>query len=100
MPPVPPDTPSQAEFLKGPAYGAAVSNNGSADCEVGQRGYPLRLNHLDPQGRNLDLDAHTPGLQGPTYPSLRIGRLRVPRGETFSRAPQTGPQLPFIPGNN
>jgi hypothetical protein len=100
QPPIPPDTPSQAEFLKGPAYSAGVSPSGSADCETGQRGYPLKLNHLDPKGRDLETDAHTPGLQGPTYPSLRIGRRRVPPGETFSRNPQIGPQLPFIPGNN
>ena len=33
---------------------------------------------------------------GPTF----AGRSRVPAGETFSRAPVTGPQLPSIPGNN
>ena len=56
----------------------------------------LKLNHLDPQGRNFDSDPHTPGNQGPTY----AGRTQVPTGETFSRAPLTGPQLPSIPGNN
>jgi len=91
----PPPSPTDAEFLHGQAYGAAIDNAGNADCETGQRGYPLRLNHLDPQGRNLVTDAHTPGDQGPTY----HGRPRVPAGETFTREPQTGPQLPYIPQN-
>jgi virulence factor Mce-like protein len=84
------------QFAHGPTYGAAVDGAGNADCEIGQRGYPKKLNHLDPQGRNFDSDAHTPGLQGPTF----AGRTHVPAGETFTRAPLTGPQLPNIPGNN
>ncbi len=84
------------EFAHGQAYGAAVSTTGAADCETGQRGFPKKLNHLDPQGRNLGTDAHTPGNQGPTF----AGRTRVPAGETFSRSPSTGPQLPVIPGNS
>ncbi len=83
------------EFLHGPNYGAAIDPAGRADCETGQRGYVKRLNYFDPQHRNLDLDPHTPGDQGPTF----AGRLRVPPGETFSRSPQTGPQLASNPGN-
>jgi virulence factor Mce-like protein len=83
------------EFLHGPTYGAAVDAAGNADCETGQRGYPKKLNYFDPQGRNLDSDPHTRGDQGPTF----AGRARVPGGETFSRAPQTGPQLPYNPSN-
>jgi phospholipid/cholesterol/gamma-HCH transport system substrate-binding protein len=83
------------EFLHGEAYGAAIDNQGNADCETGQRGYPLRLNYADPLHRNLDTDQHTPGNQGPTY----HGRAHVPAGETFSRNPLTGPQLPFNPTN-
>jgi virulence factor Mce-like protein len=83
------------EFLHGPAYGAAIDNQGNADCETGQRGYPKKLNHFDPQGRNLDTDQHTPGNQGPTF----TGRARVPAGETFTRNPQTGPQTPPNPSN-
>jgi hypothetical protein len=83
------------EFLHAQAYGAAVDNQGNADCETGQRGYPLKLNHLDPSGRDLGTDAHTPGDQGPTFK----GRARVPAGETFSRNPTTGPELPSIPSN-
>jgi hypothetical protein len=83
------------EFLHAQVYGSAVDNKGNADCETGQRGYPLRLNHLDPQGRNFATDAHTPGDQGPTFK----GRAHVPAGETFSRNPTTGPQLPNVPSN-
>ncbi len=83
------------QYLHGPAYGAAIDNQGNADCEVGQRGYPLRLNHFDPEHRNLDVDQHTPGDQGPTW----AGRSRVPAGETFSRNPQTGPMTLPNPSN-
>jgi virulence factor Mce-like protein len=83
-------------FLHAQSYGAAVDNQGNADCETGQRGYPKKLNNFDPQGRNLAMDPHTPGLQGPTFNGLQ----RVPAGETFSRNPSTGPQLLNNPGNN
>ena len=82
-------------FLHAQPYGAAIDNQGNADCETGQRGYPKKLNSFDPQGRNLAVDPHTPGDQGPTF----HGRTRVPAGETFSRNPQTGPQLPANPSN-
>jgi ABC-type transporter Mla subunit MlaD len=87
--------PGDAEYIHGQAYSGAIDNQGNADCEVGQRGYPAKLNHLDPQGRSLGSDAHTPGVQGPNWGGL----TRVPAGETFSRNPQTGPQLPYIPEN-
>jgi hypothetical protein len=83
------------EYLHGPAYGAAVDTHGHADCEAGQRGYLKRLNKLDPQHRNFDAEQYTPGDQGPTW----TGLTRVPPGETFSRRPTTGPQLP-IDANN
>ena len=78
------------QFLHAQAYGAAIDNQGNADCETGQRGWPKKLNAFDPEGRNLVVDPHTPGNQGPTF----HGRARVPAGETFSRNPTTGPQLP------
>ena len=34
--------------LHGPAYGAAIDNQGNADCEVGQRGYPQAPELLRP----------------------------------------------------
>ncbi len=84
------------EYLHAQSYGAAIDNAGNADCETGQRGYVKKLNYFDPQQRNLALDAHTPGNQGPTF----AGRAHVPKGETFSRNPTTGPQLPSVPGNS
>jgi virulence factor Mce-like protein len=83
------------QFLHAQSYGAAIDNQGNADCETGQRGWPKKLNQSDPQHRNLVVDPHTPGNQGPTF----RGRSRVPRGETFSRNPPTGPQLPSNPSN-
>ncbi len=83
------------QYLHSQNYGAAVDTHGNADCETGQRGYPRQLNGLDPQHRLLATDAHTPGDQGPTF----TGRPHVPAGETYSRNPTTGPQLPSVPGN-
>ncbi len=93
----PPDQgyPGDAEYLHSPNYGAAINTNGTADCNVGQRGYPAKVNGLDPRHRSLDLEAYTPGTQGATWSGLS----RVPPGETFSRTPQTGPQLPYDPAN-
>jgi hypothetical protein len=82
-------------YLHSQNYGAAIDNQGNADCETGQRGYPKKLNAFDPQRRNLALDPHTPGDQGPTFK----GRTHVPAGETFTRNPQTGPQLQANPSN-
>ncbi len=85
-----------AEYLHGPAYSAAITNNGYADCEAGQRGYQAKQNFYDPKNRSLVTDAHTPGAQGSTW----SGTAHTPPGETYSRDPLTGPQLPNIPGNN
>jgi hypothetical protein len=82
-------------YAHGQVYGAAVDNKGNADCETGQRGYAKQLNYYDPQHRNLATDPHNPGAQGSTF----NGRARVPAGETFSRAPQTGPPLAYVPNN-
>ncbi|MBV9796935.1 MAG: MCE family protein [Solirubrobacterales bacterium] len=83
------------QFLHAQSYGAAIANGGNADCETGQRGWPKKLNSADPEGRNLVVEPHTPGDQGPTF----HGRAHVPAGETFSRNPTTGPQLPYNPSN-
>jgi virulence factor Mce-like protein len=93
----PPDTgyPGDAEYAHGPAYAAAVNNQGTADCEVGQRGYQVQQNQADPRNRSIVSDAHTPGTQGTTW----TGLSRVPPGETFSRNPTVGPQLPYYPAN-
>jgi virulence factor Mce-like protein len=87
--------PGDAEYLHAPDYAAAVDNQGNADCETGQYGYAAKLNHLDPKGESLQLDAHVPGDQGTTF----TGLSRVPPGETYTRNPSTGPQLPYIPSN-
>jgi hypothetical protein len=87
---------ADAEYAHGPTYAASVSPQGAADCEAGQRGYPVMLNHLDPKQRRLESDAHTPGNQGMNW----TGLTHVPPGETFTREPSGGPQLPNIPGNN
>jgi virulence factor Mce-like protein len=83
------------QYLHSQNYGAAIDNQGNADCETGQRGYPLKINAFDPHGRDLVIDPHTPGDQGPTF----TGTPHVPAGETFSRNPQGGPQLDSTPGN-
>jgi len=91
-----PDTPLGGnEFAHGPVYGAAIDNQGNADCETGQRGFQKKLNYFDPQGRSIVSDQHTPGDQGPTF----LGQAHVPAGETFSRAPLSGPQTPVNPTN-
>jgi virulence factor Mce-like protein len=51
-------------------YARAVDENGNADCEAGQRGYP----------EGIYTNRRTPGIQGPTYK----GRPRVPEGQSFS----------------
>jgi virulence factor Mce-like protein len=92
-----PDTgyPGDAEYAHGPGYGAAIDSRGNADCEAGMRGYQAKENHADPKNRSLVSDARTSGAQGTTW----AGLSRVPAGETFSRNPQTGPQLPYFPEN-
>jgi virulence factor Mce-like protein len=55
-------------------YGRAIDENGDADCETGQRGYP--------QG-GVYTNRRTPGNQGPTFK----GRPRVPEGQTYSAEP-------------
>jgi hypothetical protein len=94
-------------FLHGQPFGAAINEDGTADCEQVQRGYPSRLaSYADPD-LNVTMDTHTPGSQGPVFRSLDdkdeprvqrvLGTRRVPPGETYVRSPQTGPQLPPEP---
>jgi virulence factor Mce-like protein len=60
--------------LHGSDFGRAVDENGNADCEAGQRGYP---------GEGIYTNHRTPGIQGPTYK----GRARVPEGQSYSAEP-------------
>ena len=82
------------EYAHGPAYGAAVEPNGDADCETGQRGYPLKLNGADPKGRDFVSDSHYPEDVGTTF----TGANHVPKGETFSRDPEIGATSPTYSG--
>jgi ABC-type transporter Mla subunit MlaD len=69
-------------FAHGQPYGAAITKDGRADCENGQRGYPERVHRTgDDPNEKVALDPNTPGVQGPTY----TGRARVLRGQTFTR---------------
>jgi ABC-type transporter Mla subunit MlaD len=74
--------------LHGTSYNAAIDEQGNADCENGQRGYVTRLARFSPPRFNIGTDPHFPGNQGPTY----TGRSRVPRGQSFTREPETGAQ--------
>jgi ABC-type transporter Mla subunit MlaD len=71
-------------------YSAAVNRDGTADCESGQRGYLHRVNHYGAPEYNTVVDPHIPGTQGKTF----SGRDRVPQGQTFTRAPESGPRMP------
>jgi len=71
-------------------YSAAVDRAGNADCESGQRGYLQRVNAFGDSKLNTVVDPHIPGIQGSTF----TGRARVPAGQTFTRAPQSGPRVP------
>ncbi|HEX8068136.1 MAG TPA: MlaD family protein [Thermoleophilaceae bacterium] len=66
----------------GAAYNHAITDDGRADCENGQRGYVRRHTLLPPEFLVHTL-ADIPGVQGPTYK----GRTRVPKGQTFTREP-------------
>jgi hypothetical protein len=88
---------SAPAYFHNQLYEAAINPDGTADCEHGQRGYPMgRLASgwpaTDSTGAPLRivLDPHTPGTQGPTY----AGLTRVPPGETFTREPQNGARVP------
>jgi len=72
--------------LHGTPYNAAIDDEGNADCENGQRGYPKRLARFSGPDLNIVTDPHIPGNQGPTY----AGIPRVPEGQTFTREPETG----------
>jgi hypothetical protein len=85
----------------GQDYSAAIDNQGNADCEIGQRGYPkgplapILENKEDFSGRPFRVVTapHTPGNQGPTF----TGRNRVPDGQTFSREPESPPEAQLHP---
>jgi virulence factor Mce-like protein len=75
------------QFAQNQPYGAAITPDGRADCEAGQRGYLRRQARFFDPRFHIALDPRTPGAQGRTF----TGLPRVPRGETFTSRPQTGP---------
>jgi virulence factor Mce-like protein len=79
--PLPLPNPGDPVSLHAQPYGRAVDEQGNADCETGQRGFPARLTKLP--GKNIVTDPRTPGSQGPTY----TGKRRVPEGQTFTAEP-------------
>jgi ABC-type transporter Mla subunit MlaD len=64
-------------------YNHAITDDGRADCENGQRGYMRRYTTVPEPEFLIQTRADIPGVQGPTY----TGRSRVPKGQTFSREP-------------
>jgi virulence factor Mce-like protein len=93
-----------SQNLHGQPYGAAINNDGTADCESVQRGYPGKLNRFGKAPYdNVTIDTYTPGTQGPTFKTFNdrakpltqrvLGPNRPPAGQTFSRYPETGPVL-------
>ena len=65
-------------------YNHAITDDGRADCENGQRGYMRRYTTVPEPEFLIQTRADIPGVQGPTYK----GRKRVPKGQTFKREPQ------------
>jgi phospholipid/cholesterol/gamma-HCH transport system substrate-binding protein len=81
------------QFAQNQPYGAAITPDGRADCETGQRGWLERnAAGLDPQYR-VNLNPRTPGAQGPTF----TGAPRVPAGETFTAIPETSDYTRIAP---
>jgi hypothetical protein len=87
-------------FFHDPQNSAAITNNGLADCEQGQRGYingSLAVSNQfgSPGQEHVVVDAH-PRLgyrAGPTYAHVNgetgigLNPDQVPPGETFTREP-------------
>jgi virulence factor Mce-like protein len=76
-----------AQFFQGPPYGRAITDDGRADCESGQRGFITREAKNLPKEFKIHADPRSPGAQGTTF----MGRPRVPEGQTFTAIPETGP---------
>jgi virulence factor Mce-like protein len=84
------------QFAQNQPYGAAITPDGLADCETGQRGWLERnAAGLDPQYR-VNLNPRTPGAQGPTF----TGARRVPAGQTFTAIPETSDYTRMAPSES
>jgi phospholipid/cholesterol/gamma-HCH transport system substrate-binding protein len=75
------------QYAQDQPYGAAIAPDGRADCEAGQRGFVERQARFYRPQYKVARDPRSPGLQGPTF----SGRPRVPKGQTFTHQPETGP---------
>jgi hypothetical protein len=81
------------QFAQNQPYANAITPDGRADCETGQRGWLQRnAAGLDKQYQ-VNLNPRTPGVQGPTFK----GNPRVPEGQTFTHAPETSDFLLMAP---
>ena len=81
------------QFAQNQPYAAAITPDGRADCETGQRGWLQRnAAGLDPKYQ-VNLNPRTPGAQGPTF----TGKPRVPKGQTYAAAPETSDFLQMAP---
>jgi hypothetical protein len=81
------------QFAQNQPYAAAITPDGRADCETGQRGWLQRnAGGLDAKYQ-VNLNPRTPGVQGPTFK----GNPRVPEGQTFTHAPETSDYLLMAP---
>ncbi|HYF28093.1 MAG TPA: MlaD family protein [Baekduia sp.] len=76
----------QPAYAHAQPYGRAVDEQGNADCESGQRGYPIRATNEDVVPKNflVATSPRTPGNQGPTF----TGKPKVPPGQTFAPEPE------------
>jgi ABC-type transporter Mla subunit MlaD len=84
------------QFAQNQPYAAAITPDGRADCETGQRGWLERnAGGLDPHYR-ANINPRTPGVQGPTFK----GKPRVPAGQTFTYAPETGDFTKLAPSES
>jgi virulence factor Mce-like protein len=83
------------QILHGAINGAAVDNQGNADCEAGQRGYVSGRNtHGSQFYKHVEVDAHDNISIGPTWKTYDkdarghgLNTDHVPAGETFTRDP-------------
>jgi virulence factor Mce-like protein len=81
------------QFAQNQPYAAAITPDGKADCETGQRGWLERnAGGLDKQYR-VNLNPRTPGAQGPTF----TGLPQVPAGETYTAVPETSDYTRIAP---
>jgi ABC-type transporter Mla subunit MlaD len=74
------------QYFQGQVWMHAITRDGKADCENGQRGFIHRAAKFFEPDYNIAIDPNTRGAQGPVF----HGRTEVPAGQTFTREPQTG----------